>query len=81
MTSMLSVPWNSKQTNKRILLASVTEQAGFSLFRKHNSEVRFTLDVAQSQGVKVTFLWAVSTCTQLRKGSVNLICNWTLKVL
>ena len=43
----------------------ITEQAGLSLLQKRNSEVMFALDLAHRQGVKATFLWAVSTCTQL----------------
>ena len=49
------------QTNKQILLATVAEEAGLSLLWKRNSEVKFTLDIAHRQGVKVTSLWSVST--------------------
>ena len=60
------------QTNKEILRASEAEQAGLGLLRKRNSDVRFTLDMAHRQGVKVTFLLAVNICIQLPAGSVNL---------
>ena len=53
----------------------VTEQAGLSLRQKRHSEVRSALDLAYREGVNVTFLRAVSTYTQLRAGSVNLIID------
>ena len=68
--------WLKLQTNKQTNLASFCNWTSrFESSPEAQLRSQVTLDMAHRQGVKVTFLWVVSTCTQLRAGGVNLIID------